>query len=303
MSKIQHLRGNLYAIKGKSISLPNGQSILTANSIFIDDTMKALIDPSSDPSILREIEEENTIDWCFFSHSHLDHIYSYGLFPNSSHLIHQDDLPLVNLARGPFGLLTKIVWRIMGSQWFQPHARFRHGDIFEIGRTSIRVIHTPGHTKGHSCFYFPNERILYSADFDLSVVGPWYGQSDSSINDFLHSAEMLKAIEADLWVTGHSRWIVQDDIFGELDSFIRKIEERDSRLISCLHRSKSVEDMAKLGLITPLLILNKNTSMRESEKVMITMHMERLEARNRVQRVRRRRWKKVEAKERQLGTR
>jgi len=296
MSRIQPLRGKLYAVKGRPISLPNGQSILTANSIFIDDTKKAIIDPSSDPLILREIAKENIVDSCFFSHSHLDHIYSYGLFPNSEYFIHEDDPAVSGFFRRARHFPTEKVWRALGLQWFRPHGRFKDGAIFKIGKTTMCVIHTPGHARGHSCFYFPNEGILYSADFDLSIVGPWYGQADSSIDDFLNSAERLRAVEADVWVTGHVKWIVHDNVFGELDKFMRKIEERESRLVDCLDKSRSVEDMSKIGLITPLSMLSKNPSLRKSEKTMLIKNLERLRACNRVRRVRGGQWVRVEAR-------
>ena len=34
----------------------------------------------------------------------------------------------------------------------------------KFGETTLEVIHTPGHTPGHLCFYEPEQKILFSGD-------------------------------------------------------------------------------------------------------------------------------------------
>jgi hydroxyacylglutathione hydrolase len=38
------------------------------------------------------------------------------------------------------------------------------GDEFHFGEHLVRVIETPGHTAGHICFHFPDDKILFAAD-------------------------------------------------------------------------------------------------------------------------------------------
>ena len=38
------------------------------------------------------------------------------------------------------------------------------GDEFQFGEHLVRVIETPGHTAGHICFHFPDDKILFAAD-------------------------------------------------------------------------------------------------------------------------------------------
>ncbi|SIQ35422.1 hydroxyacylglutathione hydrolase [Rhizobium sp. RU20A] len=38
------------------------------------------------------------------------------------------------------------------------------GDTFELAGHRVRVIETPGHTAGHICFHFPDEKLLFAAD-------------------------------------------------------------------------------------------------------------------------------------------
>jgi len=291
---VQHLRGNLYAIKGKSVRLADGRIVLTANSIFIDDHQKAIIDPASDHKVLQDIAKRNKIPLCFLSHSHIDHLCSYRLFRNSTLFLHQDedchsDL-FENTTRSRRISKTRRLKEAIGLGRHASFERFKEGDTFRIGNTVMYVIHTPGHTKGHSCFYFPNEKMLYSADFDLSVLGPWYGQKDSNIGDFFKTAEKLRGTDADIWVTGHWKWIVVDNLIERIEAFMRKISEREGRIIDILQEARAVEEIQSLGLIYPRFIIDRNPWLRESEAIMITKNLERLEVLGRVRKVGANKW-------------
>lgn len=41
---------------------------------------------------------------------------------------------------------------------------FETGDTLRVGRHELRVIHTPGHTPGGTCFYCEEEKVLFSGD-------------------------------------------------------------------------------------------------------------------------------------------
>lgn len=38
------------------------------------------------------------------------------------------------------------------------------GDSFEFGAHTVNVIETPGHTAGHVCYHFPDDKLLFAAD-------------------------------------------------------------------------------------------------------------------------------------------
>lgn len=41
---------------------------------------------------------------------------------------------------------------------------FADGEVFEMAGFTVRVFHTPGHTRGGVCYYLPQEKTLFSGD-------------------------------------------------------------------------------------------------------------------------------------------
>jgi len=55
---------------------------------------------------------------------------------------------------------------------FQADAFLRDGEAFAIGGRTIRVLATPGHTRGHCSFFIPEEGILIAGDNILPHITP-----------------------------------------------------------------------------------------------------------------------------------
>jgi glyoxylase-like metal-dependent hydrolase (beta-lactamase superfamily II) len=157
---------------------------------------------------------------------------------------------------------------------------YEDGRIFDFGNTTAEVVHLPGHTAGFCCFYFPNERLVYSADIDLTDFGPWYGGTDGDIQGFLDSIERIIDLKADVYVTGHEFGILKrSEFLKRIPKFRARIFERDKRILEFLRAKKkgaTLTGIASKGLIYgPEFLVDEWIYMWE--KIMVRKHLERFE--------------------------
>ena len=112
-----------------------------------------LIDPAGDfHKIFEKVNQHNIkIKWIINTHGHFDHTAGNAYIiekTNARLLIHQAD------ARKLSGRINKILTRIIsGKASPSPSNYLEDGDEIDIGSIKLKVIHTPGHTKGSICIY------------------------------------------------------------------------------------------------------------------------------------------------------
>ena len=95
------------------------------------------------------------------THSHFDHIVEVAPLKEEFKIpVYIHDLDKDNLINpGSDGLPFDL-----DIQGVQPDIFLKDGDIFHLEEFYFQVIHTPGHSYGSSCFYFPDEVLLISGD-------------------------------------------------------------------------------------------------------------------------------------------
>ena len=123
----------------------------------------AVIDPGGHPErILAEVERQGlSIKYVLNTHAHFDHTDGNGGIVGASGAplaLHPLDLPLLKASGGAalFGL--------QADPSPLPDLELQDGDELEVGTLRFNVLHTPGHTPGHVCFYEQAEGVLFDGD-------------------------------------------------------------------------------------------------------------------------------------------
>jgi glyoxylase-like metal-dependent hydrolase (beta-lactamase superfamily II) len=233
---------------------PQGNSHLVEG-----DRETAIVDPSL--GLLPRRGRLPRVDRVINSHCHEDHIAGNHLFPEVPWHLHEADLPGI---RSLDALLAIYGWdepavaegfrKVLVEDFhFVPRpdaVAFRDGDVFDLGGVRVRVIHTPGHTRGHCALLVEQdgagERVLYLGDIDLSSFGPYYGDAWSDLEDFERSLARVRGIEADRYATFHHVGVVDRATFLErLDRFAGVIRSREERLLAFLAEPRSLDDAAR----------------------------------------------------------
>ncbi len=135
------------------------------------------------------------------THVHWDHIGGHQYFDNFA--VHEKEVTWIsekypiplqmvkdNLTRKPCDFPS--FFNIESYQVFQgmPSFTMSDGDIIELENRSIQVVHTPGHSPGHCCFYEEDRGYLYSGDLIYSGCLDAFYPSTSPI-DFMRSVDKI----------------------------------------------------------------------------------------------------------------
>ena len=230
------------------------------HSVLIDDRDRAVIDASSDRDKLQQFKDQGPVDYLVTSHAHEDHLSFNYLFPESKFCVHPFDAPhfenvesLID-SYGDAAKEEKEKWRtfLENDCHYRPRRAdllLQDGMVMDLGEVKMQVIHTPGHTRGHCAFYFINERIMYTADLDLTKAGPYYGDRTSDIDETIRSLERLKTFEVKTYLTAHGKGILEGDP-GHIDRYLEVIFQREEKLIDLLNKGpKTLDQVVQEGII------------------------------------------------------
>ena len=166
--------------------------------LLINGSDAAVVDPSARADkILDALREENAeIRFILLTHGHFDHIVSLDSLREITGVpayIHEEDFDFpADSHKNGFGYFFKTE-----KSYRDPDRHLTDGEILTLGNEEIRVIHTPGHTAGSTCYLCNNEFLLTG---DTLFDGD-RGRTDLYSGDektLLASLDGLRALSQDL---------------------------------------------------------------------------------------------------------
>jgi glyoxylase-like metal-dependent hydrolase (beta-lactamase superfamily II) len=98
-----------------------------------------------------------------------------------------------------------------------------------------RTYETPGHAPSHVCLHQPDRRLLISGDHLLGRVSLYYdyGWTPDPAGEFLHSLDVVDALDARLCLAGHARPFA--DVRGHIDANRALVHQRLAVVERALH--------------------------------------------------------------------
>ena len=167
------------------------------------------------------------------THVHWDHIGGHRLFDTIA--VHEAEkdwvsgrfpLPLdavkKNLTLHPCAFPPS--FRLDAYQLFQalPQRLLHDGDRLELGGREIQVVHTPGHSPGHCCFYEPVRQYLYTGDLIYKgCLDACYPSTDPTL--FYASVRKINAFKTVKILPGHHQLDVPVSLVGEIEAGFAQI--------------------------------------------------------------------------------
>ena len=226
------------------------------NSLWVRGSEESvMIDPSL--GLLERGDARPGADRVLNSHCHEDHIAGNHLYPDAPWLLHEADAPGIRSLDDMmkiYGFPDAIdrPFRKTVIEKFHFTARpdvvsYRDGDVFDLGGgTRIRVVHAPGHTRGHCLFHIEPDDVLYLGDIDLSSFGPYYGDAWSNLEDFERSLARVREIDTRWYATFHHIGVLdgRSAFLERLDRFSSAIPRREARLLEFLTEPHTLDEVA-----------------------------------------------------------
>lgn len=165
------------------------------------------------------------------THIHWDHIGGHRYFPDF--YAHEAEL---NWLSGGFPLSIEAVrsmvldrcdapedFRIENYQLFQgtPTRVLHDGDTIDLGGRVLEVLHTPGHSPGHMCFFERERGDLYTGDLVYKgVLLAYYPSTDPAA--YLRSMERVAALPVKHVYPAHHSLDIRPEILARIrDAFLQ----------------------------------------------------------------------------------
>lgn len=240
---ISEVRENIFFIENTGIH--------SSNSILILDDKNILIDTGSNLNMLKKIS--NRIDIVINSHYHLDHIRGNGLFEEVR--ISKMETPALEDPENYLRMcgvsdreiknhLTKELSELESGKeiWMTKVDPFSINDVLNLGKTQWKIIHTPGHSPGHCCFYEEKLDILISGDYGPEEFGPWYGWPSCDLTYLVGSIRKIIDLEPGLLLSGHVKPI-EENILPMMRDYLDIVRDRDKRISDLDELGKSMDEI------------------------------------------------------------
>ena len=194
------------------------------NAYFINGKKRILVDPGHH-QLFGHVKDDLSrlslapadIDVVLITHGHPDHMEGVKIFVGTSTLvaIPRMEMRFIREVAPQYG-------EALGVPNFEPDILLQEGDM-KIGDLTFQVIHTPGHSPGSICLYWPEKKALFTGDV---IFNQGVGRTDlpgGKGEDLRASIRKLSQLQVDHLLPGHGDVISGRDLVRANFSEIEKV--------------------------------------------------------------------------------
>lgn len=106
----------------------------------------------------------------------------------------------------------------------KPKMILHNRDCLDLGGRELFVIHTPGHSPGHCCYYEPKRKYLYSGDLIYKgCLDAFYPTTDPQL--FYRSVKQIQRYQIDKVLPGHHQLDIPVSLIHKIEAGFAQLEE------------------------------------------------------------------------------
>ncbi|MCB9494928.1 MAG: MBL fold metallo-hydrolase [Desulfobacteraceae bacterium] len=156
----------------------------------------AVIDPGDeDERILMALADEKlTLKYIINTHGHFDHVAANKAMKDATGakiLIHEEDAPMLSHLSS-----MAVSFGLSAENSPAPDQFIKDGDNIKFGEISLKVIHTPGHSRGGVSLFCEDEKLLFPGD---TLFAGSIGRTDLPGGDY---STLIKNVRGKLFPLG-----------------------------------------------------------------------------------------------------
>ncbi len=236
---------------------PDGNSVLVRGT-----NGSVLIDPSL---TVRAAAAPIEVDRVLLTHAHEDHLAGLSAVRADEIGVHERDLAALHSIDGLMALygipaarvpaMTQLVTERFHYVGWPDAVGFADDAVWDLGGVSVRAVPAPGHTGGHCLFSIEpddgSHRVVVLGDIDLSGFGPYYGDAQSSLDEFDATLQMLPSLVADHYVTFHHKGVVDGHaaFVDAATTFASMIATREHALLGLVGEPRTLAELCDIGIV------------------------------------------------------
>ncbi|MBI3992491.1 MAG: beta-lactamase-like protein 2 [Candidatus Lambdaproteobacteria bacterium] len=158
--------------------------------------------------------------------------------------VHPDHIGGAGDVRGIFPNLPvhKFPWPGKDERYNVPLQAVRDGERFQGPGYTLRAVHTPGHARDHICYYYEEERALFTGDVILGVGTTVIPRDGGDLGDYLATLERLLALDLKRIYPGHGP-VIEDGPAKVREYLAHRLERERQILHELRHGPRTIMEM------------------------------------------------------------
>lgn len=273
------------------------RDLMASSSLLLEGREPVLVDAGMRPQTAAALRDTGVVARLHLTHKHLDHRRHQAWF---------DHVPVSGPALEVAALTSWDAWLtasgLEGSlaagvlSWIESLQTIRQlpqvvglvdGEPLPPGADfPVIFIALPGHTRGHSGLWFPEQKAMLVTDYDMEKFGPWYANATSDLDAYEASLRSLMARTDIAWfITSHGRGVLGPQAFRqEAARYLTIIANRTRTVVERLRAGPATAAaLAAPGLAYPRRLLARNPLFAAFDTRHVELHLQRLAREGRAQ--------------------